>query len=127
MTDSPRFIPAHAGNSASSPSASLQWSVHPRACGEQLYNVPTPLVGDGSSPRMRGTGSSLALCLSLCRFIPAHAGNRGKELRFYVEWPVHPPRMRGTVYTAHAAILYTRFIPAHAGNRIEFEAEPGKY
>ena len=71
-----RFIPAHAGNSRL-----LCWSrknraVHPRACGEQATPAASRQSISGSSPRMRGTGSSSWLIGDRLRFIPAHAGNR---------------------------------------------------
>ena len=59
----PRFIPAPAGNSLHAFNGSHRYPVHPRACGEQRW--PLLAAGNrvdlwtaGSSPRLRGTGST---------------------------------------------------------------------
>ena len=86
---------------------------------------------------MRGTGSSQRPPRRSCRFIPAHAGNRGAKGRRIGVISVHPracgeqgeirtsiqcpsgssPRMRGTGHRGHHRKSLSRFIPAHAGNR----------
>ncbi len=50
-----RFIPAPAGNTIGSRSATQCASVHPRACGEHRVPLCTALHVPGSSPRLRGT------------------------------------------------------------------------
>ena len=97
-----------------------------------------PALYDGSSPRMRGTGSWGPQQLGDRRFIPAHAGNRCWANRSFRHQVVHPracgeqptgqggtrydigssPRMRGTVARHLHHPLRDRFIPAHAGNRL---------
>ena len=72
-----RFIPAHAGNTAV---VVIQYSVatvHPRACGEHFHGHRSDRrMLTGSSPRMRGTQSTVAWAHIVDhRFIPAHAGN----------------------------------------------------
>ena len=70
-----RIIPAHAGNSATVPSASASSSDHPRACGELIGGVSASASNTGSSPRMRGTLSRIQSESGSSRIIPAHAGN----------------------------------------------------
>ncbi len=50
-----RFIPAPAGNTVSMVCDITQPPVHPRACGEHLYGIPSSVLLFGSSPRLRGT------------------------------------------------------------------------
>ena len=54
-----RFIPAGAGNSATSAANPDALAVHPRGCGEQRAGDADRSRPRGSSPRVRGTG-----CLS---------------------------------------------------------------
>ena len=70
-----RFIPARAGNSQPGRARSARISVHPRACGEQVRDVLRDREKDGSSPRVRGTGSTTSSSGGPGRFIPARAGN----------------------------------------------------
>ena len=72
-----RFIPACAGNSCVKVLAVASPAVHPRVCGEQ-YTPPATIWNlIGSSPRVRGTGSTQKNYASKRRFIPACAGNSG--------------------------------------------------
>ena len=50
-----RFIPACAGNSRADEYRSARRSVHPRVCGEQLFDLAGNATQIGSSPRVRGT------------------------------------------------------------------------
>ena len=130
------FIPAPAGNShCVSPNKEVI-TVHPRACGEQAGDFQVADHGDGSSPRLRGTGSHSRIPGRPARFIPAPAGNRGLDLGPYPRDTVHPracgeqdsalipenpaagssPRLRGTGDRAGIAGAVRRFIPAPAGN-----------
>ena len=54
-----RFIPAHAGNTASAAAGRRGPAVHPRACGEHRAEHAGQKGDRGSSPRMRGTLSDL--------------------------------------------------------------------
>ena len=74
-----RFIPACAGNSSSHAALSLWIAVHPRVCGEQFKGIGTYPKQNGSSPRVRGTGSSTDRPYLMTRFIPACAGNRNSN------------------------------------------------
>ena len=116
---SPRFIPAHAGNTPLRIAAERFQSVHPRACGEH--------------------DAAAALARGMVRFIPAHAGNTRRRHGHPRRNAVHPracgehfdhcetnqvdygssPRMRGTLQPERSAHSSTRFIPAHAGNTHE--------
>ena len=132
-----RFIPAHAGNRAPSPPATSTPTVHPRARGEQGKGGAELAPVGGSSPRTRGTARRPKNSLSVCRFIPAHAGNSWVSGFRPAPATVHPrargeqsmrraqatacagssPRTRGTGVGGQAAVQPVRFIPAHAGNR----------
>ncbi len=85
-----RFIPAHAGNTHETVLQKQLRAVHPRACGEhgsaKLYTVNST----GSSPRMRGTPAQGVPRRRHRRFIPAHAGNTGKNLVITKPVTVHP-------------------------------------
>ena len=133
-----RFIPACAGNGPSAPSTSRRRPVHPRVCGERQCLRRRLRPGRGSSPRVRGTGRSVASGVQFMRFIPACAGN-GVELRILLGIrSVHPrvcgerfnegtrrydqggssPRVRGTARRLRAVLVRPRFIPACAGNGV---------
>ena len=70
-----RFIPACAGNSADFDYYTTVSPVHPRVCGEQICSIVIVTVGDGSSPRVRGTVVYISAALIAARFIPACARN----------------------------------------------------
>ena len=134
--DAKRFIPAHAGNTASRLRRSRKRAVHPRACGEHVLCLLVFGNGVGSSPRMRGTLPRDADQVRVGRFIPAHAGNTASSIHRRPCCPVHPracgehypldapalpkpgssPRMRGTLPPPAQHRGDVRFIPAHAGN-----------
>ena len=89
-----RFIPACAGNTASSPSSPRLSSVHPRVRGEHSPNADQPGHLFGSSPRARGTPDVSWPQWPAQRFIPACAGNtRPTPVRLPL-MAVHP-RVRG--------------------------------
>ncbi len=131
-----RFIPAHAGNTATRGEGVDTSAVHPRACGEHAYQGCFPSSNFGSSPRMRGTRNNVPFTIPPRRFIPAHAGNTRSHSLINIPVSVHPracgehrpckakdgrksgssPRMRGTRRAARHRSLRHRFIPAHAGN-----------
>ena len=131
-----RFIPACAGNGPIGPSSSGSPSVHPRVCGERGRALEDLVLGDGSSPRVRGTGLALGALAQSRRFIPACAGNGWRSTKQSRSLSVHPrvcgertellpgristagssPRVRGTVDERGLLLLVGRFIPACAGN-----------
>ena len=131
-----RIIPAHAGNSRTSPARTSMSADHPRACGELSSLDTSTLPSSGSSPRMRGTQPQEVRAGLWHRIIPAHAGN-SLWSAYRASWtPDHPracgelggayvaltafggssPRMRGTQLGLQRRARSVRIIPAHAGN-----------
>ena len=90
----PRFIPAHAGNTTRSPVTRTFWTVHPRSRGEHAAFQSRAGIRAGSSPLTRGTHLADWRRARNWRFIPAHAGNTGKEATESILTAVHP-RSRG--------------------------------
>ena len=109
------LTPAHAGKTASRSSKVLEWTAHPRACGEDSTTRGSTRARPGSPPRMRGRHFT-----SRCRhrprgLTPAHAGKTaptapsawvawahpracGEDYRpdgYKPEGKGSPPRMRG--------------------------------
>ena len=100
----------------------------------------------GSSPRVRGTGASLAGRVGQTRFIPACAGNGVPKPGSGGAAPVHPrvcgerlmakldywgvvgssPRVRGTARPLPSGSRRSRFIPACAGNGSSSEPRPSR-
>ncbi len=133
-----RFIPAGAGNTASPDPFRYSLPVHPRGRGEHQEIVRQVKLAIGSSPRARGTLSSLCLTGPKARFIPAGAGNTREGLLSGQKSPVHPrgrgehfihfrykhwnlgssPRARGTRFRSCTRQHRRRFIPAGAGNTL---------
>ena len=71
----PGIIPADAGSTKWAGRNMLQYSDHPRGCGEhQPASGPTSHVS-GSSPRMRGAPCRFCSCSYTTRIIPADAGS----------------------------------------------------
>ena len=89
-----RFIPACAGNRATSSAVTLRGSVHPRVRGEQKEHALIAARHIGSSPRARGTDNGDNKKLRIVRFIPACAGNSGDGYQSTHLKSVHP-RVRG--------------------------------
>jgi len=85
-----RFIPACAGNSRFHGPPPEHQPVHPRVCGEQHIADPDSNLGDGSSPRVRGTVAGHTPNRLQDRFIPACAGNRFVTRRSAASNTVHP-------------------------------------
>ena len=131
-----RFIPAFAGNTSAGKYRTWPATVHPRVCGEHQYQLRSPGVFGGSSPRLRGTHYRPHHRAYFPRFIPAFAGNTFLALKGYSASPVHPrvcgehgpeldndsgpygssPRLRGTLGGIVGGQGDGRFIPAFAGN-----------
>ncbi len=131
-----RFIPACAGNTATSRSTVPGRSVHPRVRGEHVSANVFAHASCGSSPRARGTRRRDAHHRRGRRFIPACAGNTLVRRRMPCRQTVHPrvrgehfywnpvtntragssPRARGTLPARARRGARGRFIPACAGN-----------
>ena len=140
---SKRFIPAGAGNTSGQVVVQSSSSVHPRGCGEHVFDTYESALACGSSPRVRGTPGNFGIIAVAKRFIPAGAGNTFLTPT-NLPWPaVHPrgcgehhaapvqqpldfgssPRVRGTQDFSLLKCCYQRFIPAGAGNtRSQFQA-----
>ena len=131
-----RFIPASAGNTTPPRARVRRPPVHPRERGEHYGSKDTLNAGNGSSPRARGTRSTMHRPLAIARFIPASAGNTCSRARSSIGTSVHPrergehsisgsvcaasvgssPRARGTPCRSMRKYSCVRFIPASAGN-----------
>ena len=105
-------------------------------CGEHVWTPIIYFVGDGSSPRVRGTFHSKSPIRHRCRFIPACAGNISLKYFLSRSSAVHPrvcgehppqprrirhetgssPRVRGTCTGRRGVRCFIWFIPACAGN-----------
>ncbi len=132
-----RVIPAPAGKSI----VSVWWcrttAGHPRACGEEVTDHPTPGASTGSSPRLRGRGCPGAWPPAIPRVIPAPAGKSVSVWWWCRTTAGHPracgeersradslaysdgssPRLRGReVLIPHERVLFG-VIPAPAGKR----------
>ena len=89
-----RFIPADAGNTASSCELTRHQAVHPRWRGEHLSPGMKRALNSGSSPLARGTPLSGCSQSGWPRFIPAGAGNTPLCCPAVKASTVHP-RWRG--------------------------------
>ena len=131
------IIPACAGNSLQVKLLRQLLRDHPRVCGEQLLCHVSYSSEAGSSPRVRGTASTMQDNLKSGGIIPACAGNSISMSRFAQLKKDHPrvcgeqregflprptemgssPRVRGTVTLRKPAPRLRGIIPACAGNR----------
>ena len=131
-----RFIPTHVGNGRTSAPRPSVAAVHPHACGERWICAARLALSTGSSPRMWGTVSLVAVAVSKQRFIPTHVGNGLRPDQVHVTRrfiPTHvgngiqcaitstglvgsSPRMWGTVGSIRLLDPHSRFIPTHVGN-----------
>ena len=129
------LIPAHAGKTRFSSSASPSPPAHPRACGENVATSHAYLRSHGSSPRMRGKLRRSREKLPDVGLIPAHAGKTGRDEKSFINLQAHPracgenlarhghvlkklgssPRMRGKRGNLGRQDLRRGLIPAHAG------------
>ncbi len=139
-----RFIPAGAGNTASTGRTGQRLPVYPRWRGEHGHKMTLTFDRNGLSPLARGTLVELCFFYAARRFIPAGAGNtiRGKPKKrvksVYPRWRgEHPlcgcdslingglsPLARGTRARADIDPAKIRFIPAGAGNTTRGSATP---
>ena len=131
-----RFIPARAGNTASSDAAASKYPVHPRSRGEHSVHMARTASSSGSSPLARGTPTHSPRARRCLRFIPARAGNTVPGAPCACRSAVHPrsrgehealtvrprpdagssPLARGTPGPRRPPCSSRRFIPARAGN-----------
>ena len=85
-----RLIPACAGNIIAARAVLVDWSAHPRVCGEHLESSATAEAFSGSSPRVRGTSEELQPLTVRSRLIPACAGNIEAALKKANGCAAHP-------------------------------------
>ena len=130
-----RNIPAYAGKTLGGNIHIAGHGEHPRVCGENVINDRRPVVGSGTSPRMRGKPPQ-ALCRSIPgRNIPAYAGKTCRKFETALLASEHPrvcgensltpflaslsfgtsPRMRGKQRYKNQWPDTKRNIPAYAG------------
>ncbi len=119
-----RFIPAHAGNTASPGIIKTAEPVHPRACGEHQQIDAYDPNRYGSSPRMRGTHRRDVLHERVFAVHPRACGEHTPSSN--CRWCLlgSSPRMRGTPPIFPPLSRLTRFIPAHAGNTTRAAVNP---
>ena len=77
-----RFIPTRVGNTYYRFGSPDIKTVHPHACGEHTYKVPSMSQRYGSSPRVWGTLACLKGLPYVPRFIPTRVGNTSVCLPF---------------------------------------------
>ena len=99
-SESPRFIPAWAGNRVFVLPEPVERTVHPRMGGEQQGGGSDKLYLHGSSPHGRGTAYRVLFWTGTPRFIPAWAGNRAISHGAICRISVHP-RMGGEQKVGH--------------------------
>ena len=136
MSMSMRFTPAHAVNTTRYDLHDLPGKVHPRSRGEYARKQSDCVRSAGSSPLTRGILSVFFLAVHTPGFIPAHAGNTGRQALPSGRLQVHPrsrgeyriapfsmvapagspPLTRGILRLSHILPCIHRFTPAHAGN-----------
>ena len=130
-----RLIPACAGKTTAAEGRGSGRRAHPRVCGENaLLNVIT-LSASGSSPRVRGKPSMVAMPSLTMGLIPACAGKTWTWFAFLVCLWAHPrvcgenkrgcrprpyrqgssPRVRGKHHVPTVQALRPGLIPACAG------------
>ena len=132
----PGIIPAYAGNTHGCTRQAHPARDHPRVCGEHDGVEVAGRLGQGSSPRMRGTHEPRITPRDVHGIIPAYAGNTSGRLGHCPRRGDHPrvcgehynnnvstanqqgssPRMRGTRYDFLVQFRTIGIIPAYAGN-----------
>ena len=130
------IIPAYAGNTIRISPKPQTSRDHPRVCGEHYVFRMYVRFSPGSSPRMRGTPSSVSWRACVSGIIPAYAGNTwcrtcclpwirdhprvcGEHAygwNGYVDNMGSSPRMRGTPELQRHHRRNFGIIPAYAGN-----------
>ena len=132
---SDRLIPAHAGKTRRRWVRVAEARAHPRACGENIFQVINGHAYRGSSPRMRGKLHLVCVGIVFPGLIPAHAGKTISSSWALRPLRAHPracgenfvrmlcppvvvgssPRMRGKPKSIFTTSRPTGLIPAHAG------------
>jgi hypothetical protein len=110
-----RFIPARAGTASSRGLPTRSGTVHPRACGDRLFESVIAIIFRGSSPRVRGPQKREQLAALGHRFIPARAGTAYQDAAGVSLSNDSSPRVRGPHPAPARPLPRERFIPARAG------------
>ena len=110
-----RFIPARAGNTSAWPTTRRPTTVHPRAGGEHEVSRAQRVPLGGSSPRGRGTLSSVCRLGGIERFIPARAGNTQYTESVRSPWTVHPRAGGEHMWTPRRAMAQSGSSPRGRG------------
>ncbi|CTS05071.1 Domain of uncharacterised function (DUF2825) [Escherichia coli] len=103
-----RFIPAGAGNTVRRGGSTTVFSVYPRWRGEHINMQRERLPLAGLSPLARGTQSCVNSRRLHWRFIPAGAGNTGRNIDSMFRTTVYP-RWRGE-HSKHNLLLINDFL-----------------
>ena len=131
----PRLIPARAGKTGLQVQDGPHHGAHPRACGENVWNVLEPIRNAGSSPRVRGKRRGWPGGCSPTRLIPARAGKTARLSSIVTSRAAHPracgenggghdlgggiagssPRVRGKRGYSMSRSQMRGLIPARAG------------
>ena len=129
------LIPAHAGKTPYGKRLIAPRGAHPRACGENSWDIRHLKQHLGSSPRMRGKHLPVGAHAVELRLIPAHAGKTFSLRSSFHGNQAHPracgenaafkaldaldegssPRMRGKPNSFLPPPAAAGLIPAHAG------------
>ena len=130
-----RLIPARAGKTTKSFTASRTSWAHPRACGENILLLHVVVCRNGSSPRVRGKPHARRVGPRLHGLIPARAGKTAPGRARRTGRRAHPracgeneargapkgegdgssPRVRGKPRNTHSLYTQHGLIPARAG------------
>ena len=136
-----RLIPACAGKTSSEPSSQLCVWAHPRVCGENTDTKVRAIVGDGSSPRVRGKLPAYDQAQITSGLIPACAGKTSRHREVFPHRRAHPrvcgenlplhrpasrqqgssPRVRGKRDVRLAKARIIGLIPACAGKTLSLD------
>ena len=118
--ESPRIIPARAGQTAARLTPRRFHPDHPRACGANKAFSRLAMSAFGSSPRVRGKQGTVDLTIPENRIIPARAGQTGMCGRWVPVRSDHP-RACG----ANPAAL--RALGAHVGSSPRVRGKPVRW
>ena len=129
------ITPAHAGKTSTKCFTTSACRDHPRACGENSFQLCKHLQQPGSPPRMRGKQAVKLRDVRHAGITPAHAGKTCSVTPLRCGERDHPracgenfqraesekarlgspPRMRGKQFSNPSCPLHPGITPAHAG------------
>ena len=112
-----RFIPACAGNAATTALTIASVPVHPRVCGERTSCEPCVASSIGSSPRVRGTRSDRSPARGFLPVHPRVCGERGPVVHTSLAGRGSSPRVRGTRTMRQWCVVRDAVHPRVCGER----------